>query len=517
MPPRINEFKFTGKSDKLSKKRREFAVSLRKDKRREKFAHKRDITPAQVATFVETTKVGKTIVELVPFILDDSDPAEQHSAVVELRRLLATSRTLPIQATIDSGVLPKLVTMLSWEAAPETQYEAAWVLTNVSSGTADQTMAVVEVEACLPLCNLLLSDVEKVRDQACWCLGNIAGDGSMLRDMLIEMGALDHFLTMLLNEETVGLLRNVSWAISNFFRWKSPPAPEEKMGLALSALSDALTKHEDQEVVSNVCWSICYITEAAESFLDLILEHFGQVFMGFLRLPTHDAQLPCLRALGSITAGSDEQTDSVLALGLLDVMVPLMSSPKSNIRKDACWTLSNICAGTTPQIDAVISKNLVQGLIILATRDAAYKVASDAAWSLCNIASQGEDKHRYYLLQVHSVESITFVLSDQLDVSGITVFMDALDNLFEFAGRIGDDTPILRFQESGGLAKLHELSNHPSEEVSTRSFELLDTYFSDEAAELAELQPEVHDDAFAFGTASQDKNNGEDAGGQFDF
>lgn len=39
------------------------------------------------------------------------------------------------------GVLPKLVEMLHWDHAPEVQYEAAWVLTNVSSGTPAQVRA----------------------------------------------------------------------------------------------------------------------------------------------------------------------------------------------------------------------------------------------------------------------------------------------------------------------------------------------------------------------------------------
>jgi hypothetical protein len=59
-----------------------------------------------------------------------------------------------------------------------------------------------------------------------------------------------HWLTLLSMQD---LLRNVSWTISNFFRWKNPPAPLEKMHRALEMLQTSMS--EDPEVLSNLSWA----------------------------------------------------------------------------------------------------------------------------------------------------------------------------------------------------------------------------------------------------------------------
>ncbi len=46
----------------------------------------------------------------------------------------------------------------------------------------------------------------------------------------------------------------------------------------------------------------------------------------------------------------------------------MLDSAKKNIRKEACWTISNITAGTGEQIQAVINANLFPKLIELLTR-----------------------------------------------------------------------------------------------------------------------------------------------------
>ena len=84
---------------------------------------------------------------------------------------MSSDRNPPIDALINSGILPVLVKCLEANDNPSLQFEAAWALTNIASGTSQQTQAVVEANAVPLFLNLLKSPQQNVCEQAVWALG----------------------------------------------------------------------------------------------------------------------------------------------------------------------------------------------------------------------------------------------------------------------------------------------------------------------------------------------------------
>ena len=70
--------------------------------------------------------------------------------------------------------------------------------------------------------------------------------------------------------------------------------------------------------------------------------------------------VPALRTVGNIVTGDDMQTQVIIGCGALTCLLHLLkTAQKKSIKKEACWTISNITAGTKEQIQAVIDAGAV--------------------------------------------------------------------------------------------------------------------------------------------------------------
>jgi importin subunit alpha-6/7 len=129
------------------------------------------------------------------------------------------------------------------------------------------------------------------------------------------------------------------------------------------------------------------------------------------------------------TTGDDTQTQFVINLNALPALLWLLDNSKKNIRKEACWTLSNITAGTADQIQSVINAGVFPKLIEL-LRASEFDIQKEAAWAVSNATSGGAPEQILYLVHQGAVPPLCALLNVS-DVKVVTVALEGLENILK--------------------------------------------------------------------------------------
>mmetsp|Transcript_20953 Transcript_20953/g.29286 ORF Transcript_20953/g.29286 Transcript_20953/m.29286 type:complete len:369 (-) Transcript_20953:93-1199(-) len=365
-------------------------------------------------------------------------------------------------------------------------FEAAWVVTNIVSGTSAHVLKMIKAGAVPKLKQLLKHENLDVREQAVWAIGNIAGDRPECRDYVLSQGVLAPILKELSPSSKIGMLRNATWALSNLCRGKPQPKFNQ-IQPAIPVLARILYI-KDTEVLTDACWCLSYISDdtgpSNQKIQAVLNTGVARRLIELLKIEqqggpalSNSVLVPALRSIGNIVTGDDMQTQVMLNAGVLEALRSVLQSwvAPRGIQKEAFWTISNITAGNSSQIQSVIDAGLIP-TAIQAMNTSELQVAKEAAWAICNAAMGGSSQQKRYIAEQGGLRAMFNGLSRWTDdAKGLRVCLEGIENMFKTPSdqqgrRLQDDIP----QDT--RTRIQALQNHPDSSVQASARKIVEDF-----------------------------------------
>ena len=343
----------------------------------------------------------------------------------------------------------------------------------------------------------------------------------------------------------LSLLSTASWTLSNLCRCTPPPTIEH-LKMIMTSLRFLLSKskkyvehakntwigHEDNgenddkkgenyqrlfenvnELTVNVLWSLSYLTSndyniSSYDGLGYIIKEMCSNRMlsecvNLMDDKVSNVRRACNRIIGNILTGNEQHTQICIKLGILQKFHNILTTycnPDNNDenknsvvikreRKEICWALSNITAGSMKDI-MLVEKH---GLFKILCKCLSYQpeVAREALWALSNVTSIGDRDSKdiidKLIKEYGLIESMFGYLKQTGYISNkmIMVGLECVDNILKcMEGANGNcDEYKDKFEKAGFKDYMEELlvNESISGEVCDFVEDILIKYFHDES------------------------------------
>ena len=309
-------------------------------------------------------------------------------------------------------------------------------------------------------------------------LNSISGGGSGLdpndksskvsaKEVLINAGVMTPLLSCLeKNPQNISLQRIGSWAISNLVetkmqQGKSGKSSADGMSSSTSASVEIdiclliptlrrLLGSIDHEILNYTCWALSHLCDGPASHISAVVTTTNPkdppcgLVPRLVQLLHHEnwrVTKPALRTIGNIVCAEYDEdsgdkssaptdfTEVILECDAVPRLKRLIAHNNREIQKEACWTLSNIAAGTVDQIQAVIDSGAIPPLVQLVNdKKTDQEVRSEACWVVLNATSCGSDQQISVLVSEGCVSVLGLLLEE---TSMVSMALEGLERVLQ--------------------------------------------------------------------------------------
>jgi len=318
-----------------------------------------------------------------------------------------------------------------------------------------------------------------------YALGNIAIEGPEYRDLVIKEGRFhNHILGVMeiaAKYLTESCLRNTvesaAWCMSKLCIHKPPP-PLEIVVPAIDAAALTINRQKDASILGEAISTLSELADSGSDRIALIIRTgILPKLVELIKDDRLDVAYCSLKTIGNITYGNEEQTEAVLNSKGLAALKDILKKPLKKLKKDACWVLSNIAAGSPNQVQALFAEGLIE-LVIKNLAIESLEIKKEALCVISNATNNITKEQIEYLLRQNIIEVLGCAIkSPNVELIGITlrVFDNILNKAKEDFGEI--NPVVLQIENVGCLKSIEKLQYHDNQLIYKLANDILRKYF----------------------------------------
>ena len=408
------------------------------------------------------------------------DMIKKYICLVGIKKLLSLDNS-PIEELININIIPELILILN-NSPFEFQYQVLCCLTNVTSDTKAHSRYILDQLGIQIIIKLLNSNIEEIKLQIIWLIGNLANNCVRIRNDLIKEKIFNKLMLFLSMNSKVQIIRKVTWTIRQFFTIKPKPSlnTAKKCLKALAKVINIFPNDNDFLIDASFILSLLveYYKEITKDLLELDLL---PIIINKMDTNNNYIQFNFLRIVGNVACGNANQTQKLVDLGILNHLKKTIFSTIKKIRKESVFIISNIAAGTQKQIETLIKEDFLP-LLIQQVQNDEFEIKKECIWAICNLTSVENFIFIKKILQQNILPIICEFLKLD-DAKFLAVSLEALQNLLFFGKKFNNNNPSIanpiveEMDKMGMFDILEKLQLHPVEIVYEKTLKILETFF----------------------------------------
>lgn len=373
------------------------------------------------------------------------------------QQLSASSQHLLLR---HADAIPTLISLLTNSPSRQVYEQAVWILGSIAAGDAPHTasdssksVSARDVILAAGVMNPLLRCLENhpsnlsLQRIGSWTLSNLV-DGIFQQQQHGKNSSTTATSSAASNTAAASTSGNGVGTGSNSNNSKDYSSADEiDMPLLLPVLR-RLLHMSDSEVLSYTCWTLSHLCDGPSSHIAAVVTSTtasappGGLVPRLVELLTHASwrvTKPALRTIGNIVCAecsdpdgitaTQDYTEVILECHAVPRLQTLITHVNREIQKEACWTLSNIAAGTIDQIQSVIDSGAIPPLVrLVQDGNTDQEVRSEACWVVLNATSCGSDSQIELLVDEGCVSVLGVLLSE---ASMVMMALEGLERVLQ--------------------------------------------------------------------------------------